>query len=80
MSTLFWLVVLYYVGRRWLKKSPAARDYLKLLIGGHTAGRARKIAEPKPASRTGSPGTIGAHKPQPPVMMGKKAEKQFRQL
>lgn len=47
MEFFFWCVVLYFVGRRWLKKHPEKkaelREYVMLFLGGTTSEKAAAI-------------------------------------
>ena len=74
MSTIFWLVVAYYLGRRWLRKNPASAQELKRFLGALASKRT--TPHTPPTKRTGT----GTARPQPPIVMHKKAEKQFREL
>ncbi len=95
MGTIFWLIILFFVTRRYWRRSPAFREYVKLFLGGHTHEKAvvilekeqvRQKAERKAAA---SPKT---HAPQPakpaitpasqnPVLKTPhRSEKQFREL
>ncbi len=79
MSTIIWVVALYFIGRHWLKKNPDKATTLKSLLAQiqtRSANPARP-AQPttvKPQKQLASP---SAH---PVLKTTKKAEQQFREL
>lgn len=77
MEFLVWCVVLYFVGRRWLKKHPEKKAALVAYLD-------QNVGTKHPTPRHDHPHThatiAGAHKPQPVLRQRKKSEKQFQEL
>lgn len=83
METIFWLAVLFYVARRWLKKHPEkAAEWKALLQGSRTEKRAALpgMQAARPATGQPRPQPQAAAKQHPILTVRKKAEKQFQEL
>lgn len=90
MDTIFWLVVAYFIGRRWLRKHPAKATILKEMLAEFQNHKrpdmmkklVQKPQPPKaPAPTTASNSTLhAAPAPHTPASQRKKPEKQFQEM